>query len=222
MVAATVDGLRVVSLYAPNGRVVGSPFYAGKLAWFERLARWVRETTTPDAPLVLGGDLNVAPTDADVWDAAAVHGGTHVSEPERAAFRALLDLGLVDAYRARHAETGRFSWWDYRAGMFHKNFGMRIDHLLVSAALAGADRRRRDRPRRPQGSAGPVRPRPAARRPRRAGPPDRPRLGRRAGTDRGEDPPAPLLDLVDDRGSWRRTVPAKARPRTGASAAQAA
>src|SRR4249920_2596317 len=141
MLAATVDGLRVVSLYAPNGRVVGSPFYAGKLAWFERLARWVRETTTaeaggPTAPLLLGGDLNVAPTDLDVWDAAAVHGGTHVSEPERAAFRALLDLGLTDGYRAIHPEAGRFSWWDYRAGMFHKNFGMRIDHLLASAPVA--------------------------------------------------------------------------------------
>ena len=139
MLAATVDGLRVVSLYAPNGRVVGSPFYAGKLAWFERLARWVRETTTSaeaGAPLLLGGDLNVAPTDRDVWDAAAVHGGTHVSEPERAAFRALLDLGLTDGYRAIHDEAGRFSWWDYRAGMFHKNFGMRIDHLLASAPVA--------------------------------------------------------------------------------------
>ena len=138
MVAATVDGIRVVSLYAPNGRVVGSPFYEGKLRWFDRLAGWVRETTAaaPGAGLILGGDLNVAPTDDDVWDAAAVHGGTHVSEPERAAFRALLDLGLVDAYRARHDETGRFSWWDYRAGMFHKNLGMRIDHLLVSAELA--------------------------------------------------------------------------------------
>ncbi len=136
MVAATIDGVRMVSLYAPNGRVVGSPFYDGKLAWFERLARWVSETSEPDDPLLLGGDLNVAPTDDDVWDPAAVHGGTHVSEPERAAFRALLDAGLVDAYRARHAETGRFSWWDYRAGMFHKNLGMRIDHILVSAPLA--------------------------------------------------------------------------------------
>ena len=136
MVAATVEGLRVVSLYAPNGRIVGSPFYNGKLVWFERLARWVRETTTPGDPLVLGGDLNVAPTDDDVWDPAAVHGGTHVSEPERSAFRALLDLGLTDAYRTRHGETGRFSWWDYRAGMFHKNLGMRIDHLLASAPVA--------------------------------------------------------------------------------------
>ena len=136
MVAATVAGLRVVSLYAPNGRVVDLPFYIGKLAWFERLARWIRESTSPGDAVVLGGDLNVAPTDADVWDAAAVHGGTHVSERERAAFRALLDAGLSDAYRSRHDETGRFSWWDYRAGMFHKNFGMRIDHLLVSPPVA--------------------------------------------------------------------------------------
>jgi exodeoxyribonuclease-3 len=85
---------------------------------------------------VLGGDLNVAPTDKDVWDAAAVHGGTHVSEPEREAFRGLLATGLVDGYRQVHDETGRFSWWDYRAGMFHKNLGMRIDHLLVSTPVA--------------------------------------------------------------------------------------
>jgi len=136
MVAATVDGIRVISLYAPNGRVVGSPFYTGKLAWFDRLARWVRETTGPDDAVVLGGDLNVAPTDTDVWDPAAVHGGTHVSEAERAAFRSLLDLGLADAYRLRHHEAGRFTWWDYRAGMFHKNLGMRIDHLLVSTPIA--------------------------------------------------------------------------------------
>jgi exodeoxyribonuclease-3 len=136
MVAATVDGVRVVSLYAPNGRVVGSPFYAGKLAWFERLARWVRETVQGGDPIILGGDLNIAPTDRDVWDPAAVHGGTHVSEPERAAFRSLLELGLSDAYRARHDESGRFTWWDYRAGMFHKNLGMRIDHLLVSPSVA--------------------------------------------------------------------------------------
>ena len=127
---------RAASPKAPNGRVVGSPFYTGKLAWFERLARWVREDADTSAPLVLGGDLNVAPTDMDVWDAAAVHGGTHVSEPERAAFRALLDLGLTDAYRSQRSEAGRFTWWDYRAGMFHKNNGMRIDHLLVSAPVA--------------------------------------------------------------------------------------
>jgi exodeoxyribonuclease III len=136
MLAATVDGMRIVSLYAPNGRIVDSPFYAGKLAWFERLARWIRDSGAADGPLVIGGDLNIAPTDKDVWDAAAVHGGTHVSGREREAFQALLGTGLVDGYRAVHDEAGRFSWWDYRAGMFHKNNGMRIDHLLVSPDVA--------------------------------------------------------------------------------------
>lgn len=136
MIAATCGGVRVVSLYAPNGRTVGSVFYQAKLAWFDRLARWLGEAADPRAPLVLGGDFNVAPTDADVWDAEACHGGTHVSEPERAAFARLLDWGLVDIYRRQHAEPGRFSWWDYRAGNFYKNIGMRIDLLLVSAPLA--------------------------------------------------------------------------------------
>jgi exodeoxyribonuclease-3 len=135
MVSAVCGGIRVVSLYAPNGRTVGSPFYAAKLAWFDRLARWLGEAGGSGQPLVLGGDFNVAPEDADVWDPKACHGGTHVSPPERAAFRRLLEWGLVDAYRQHHPEPGRYTWWDYRAGNFHKNFGMRIDHLLVSAPL---------------------------------------------------------------------------------------
>ena len=135
MVSAVCGGVRVVSLYAPNGRVVDSPFYRAKLGWYDRLARWLADTRHPEEPLVLGGDFNVAPEDADVWDPAACHGGTHVSEPERVAFRRLRDWGLVDAYRLRHPEPGRYTWWDYRAGNFHKNFGMRIDHLLVSAPL---------------------------------------------------------------------------------------
>jgi exodeoxyribonuclease-3 len=135
--AATIDGLRIVSVYAPNGRVVGSPFYQGKLAWFERLGRWLDDEIAAGGGdvLIVGGDFNVAPTDNDVWDAAAAHGGTHVSEPERAAVRALMSRGLVDGYRVRHDERGRFTWWDYRAGMFHKNFGMRIDLLLTAEAL---------------------------------------------------------------------------------------
>lgn len=136
MVAATCGGVRVVSLYGPNGRVVGSPFYEGKLRWFDRLARWLDEAARPDAPIALGGDFNIAPTDRDVWDPVAAHGGTHVSEPERAAFERLLAWGLTDAYRLRRPENGRYSWWDYRAGMFHKNLGMRIDHLLVSDPVA--------------------------------------------------------------------------------------
>src|SRR6185369_5559248 len=84
MLAATCGRVRVVSVYAPNGRVVGSPFYAAKLVWFDRLARWLAEAADPAAPLVLGGDFNVAPADTDVWDPRACHGGTHVSAPERA------------------------------------------------------------------------------------------------------------------------------------------
>jgi exodeoxyribonuclease-3 len=136
MMAAVCGGVRVVSIYAPNGRAVGSRFYQAKLAWFERLAGWLEEAADPGEPLVVGGDFNVAPADIDVWDPAACHGGTHVSEPERAAFARLCAWGLVDAYRVHHPEPGRYSWWDYRAGNFHKNFGMRIDHLLVTAPLA--------------------------------------------------------------------------------------
>jgi len=136
MISAVCGGVRVTSIYAPNGRVLGSPFYQAKLAWFERLARWFGETRSADEALVLGGDFNVAPTDADVWDPEACHGGTHVSPEERAAFGAVVAWGLVDAYRLVHRETDRYSWWDYRAGAFHKNFGMRIDHLLVSSSVA--------------------------------------------------------------------------------------
>jgi exodeoxyribonuclease-3 len=136
MIGASCGGVRVVSLYAPNGRMVGSVFYQAKLAWFDRLARWLAEAVSPGEPLVVGGDLNVAPADIDVWDPAACHGGTHVSEPERRAFGRLSEWGLVDVYRRQHPEPGRYTWWDYRAGNFHKNFGMRIDHLLVSAPLA--------------------------------------------------------------------------------------
>jgi exodeoxyribonuclease-3 len=137
MVSAVAGGIRFVSLYAPNGRVVGSPFYAGKLRWFERARRWLDETASPDEPLVIGGDLNATPTDADVWDPVAAHGGTHVSEPEREALARLRAWGLVDAYRLAAGDLpGRFSWWDYRAGMFHRNEGMRIDLLYVTRPVA--------------------------------------------------------------------------------------
>ena len=137
MVSAVCGGVRVVSLYAPNGRTLDSPFYQAKLVWYERLARWLAETRDPGEPMALGGDYNIAPADADVWDPEACHGGTHVSERERAAFARLTSWGLVDIYRLRQPEPGRYTWWDYRAGNFHKNFGMRIDHLLVTKPIAG-------------------------------------------------------------------------------------
>ncbi|HEX7611165.1 MAG TPA: exodeoxyribonuclease III [Candidatus Limnocylindrales bacterium] len=136
MVSARCGGVRVVSIYAPNGRALDTPFYRAKLAWFDRLARWLRETQDPAEPLVIGGDFNVAPEDADVYDPAFFAGSTHVSDPERAAVAALRDWGLVDAYRLHHPEPGRFSWWDYRAGNFHKGLGMRIDHLYVTRPVA--------------------------------------------------------------------------------------
>jgi len=136
MVSAMCGGVLIVSLYAPNGRTVGSPTYIAKLAWFERLSRWLDETHKTDELLVVGGDMNVAPDDRDVWDAEACHGGTHVSPPEREAFARLLRWGLVDAYRKHHEEPERYTWWDYRAGYFYKNYGMRIDHLLVTEPVA--------------------------------------------------------------------------------------
>ena len=135
MIEATCGGLRVLSLYAPNGRSIGSPHFAAKLEWFERLHEWLAQTAASMNPTVLGGDLNIAPSDVDVWDPAACHGGTHVSPQERAAFGRLGQLGLLDAYRLHHPEGERYTWWDYRGGNFHRNVGMRIDHLLISPSL---------------------------------------------------------------------------------------
>ena len=136
MIAATCGGVRVVSVYAPNGRALDTPFYDAKLAWLERLRSWLATSADPTARLVLGGDLNIAPTDIDVYDPADYVGTTHTSAPEREVFQALLDWGLVDAYRLHHPEPGRYTWWDYRAGNFHKGLGMRIDHLLVTRSVA--------------------------------------------------------------------------------------
>lgn len=135
MIAGTVGDIRMVGLYAPNGRQVGSPFYEAKLNWLARLRRWLDESCSPDQELVLAGDLNVTPTDDDVWEARAAHGGTHVSELERVALGSLRDWGLVDAYRVHEPRGDRYSWWDYRAGMFHKNMGMRLDLIYVTRPL---------------------------------------------------------------------------------------
>jgi len=136
MVSAICGGIRCVSIYAPNGRALDTPFYRAKLAWFDRLARWLREECDPTQAIVIGGDYNVAPEDADVYDMAFFAGSTHVSEPERAALATMRDWGLVDAYRLHHPEPGKFSWWDYRAGNFHKGLGMRIDHMYVTRSVA--------------------------------------------------------------------------------------
>jgi exodeoxyribonuclease-3 len=143
---ATCGDVRVASVYVPNGRVVGSEFYAAKLEWLDQLDAWLRAANDPSASLVLCGDFNVAPSDNDVWDPAAAHGGTHVSPPERERIARLEAWGLTDVLGHFHPEPGYFTWWDYRAGHFHKNFGMRIDHVLATAPLAaravGAERDR--------------------------------------------------------------------------------
>jgi exodeoxyribonuclease III len=152
-IAATCGGIRVVSIYVPNGRTVGSEFYDAKLAWLDRLGDWFESSLDPSSELALCGDFNVAPDDLDVWDANAVHGATHVSPPERERVARLRQLGLVDVVRRFHPEPGYFTWWDYRAGHFHKNFGMRIDHVYLTEPLASravaADRDREARKNKP-------------------------------------------------------------------------
>lgn len=135
MMSAECAGIRIICIYAPNGRQIDSLFYLAKLAWYDKLARWIDQHISPRASAVIGGDFNVAPADIDVWDPATCKGGTHVSERERQAFAGLSRAGFVDAYRLHHSEAGRYTWWDYRAGNFHKNIGMRIDHLLVTSGM---------------------------------------------------------------------------------------
>jgi exodeoxyribonuclease-3 len=136
LVSAACGGIRVVSVYVPNGRVVGSEFYEAKLIWLDRLNEWIRNACNPSMELALCGDFNVAPEDSDVWDPAAVHGATHVSPPERERVARLREWGLLDVVDRFHPEGGHFTWWDYRAGNFHKNLGMRIDHVYVTEPLA--------------------------------------------------------------------------------------
>jgi len=134
-IAATCDGIRVWSLYVPNGRTPDDPHYAYKLRWLAALRDTIAEVA-PRQPVMALGDFNIAPTDADVWDPADFVGATHVTEPERAALRELADAGLVDVLRARWPEQTVYTYWDYRALCFPKNMGMRIDLTLANADVA--------------------------------------------------------------------------------------
>ncbi|WP_459723397.1 exodeoxyribonuclease III [Actinophytocola sp. KF-1] len=182
-IAATCGGVRVHSLYVPNGREPDSDHYRYKLAWLAALREVV--SAGPDA-VMLCGDMNIAPTDADVFDPAAYVGQTHVTPPERAALTALTDLGLRDVVRDRWPDERVFTYWDYRAGMFHQDLGMRIDLVLASAPVAGrvraawVDRHARkgtgpsdhapvivDLDEAPDGDIGPVVPPPSAARARK-------------------------------------------------------
>jgi exodeoxyribonuclease-3 len=136
VIAATVGGVRSVCVYCPNGQAVGSEKYDYKLRWFAALGEYLAAEMARHPQLAVAGDFNVAPEDRDVHDPKAWEGQVHVSEPERAAWRALLGLGLKDAFRLFEQPEKIYSWWDYRMLGFRRNAGLRIDQILVSDPLA--------------------------------------------------------------------------------------
>jgi exodeoxyribonuclease III len=132
-VEATVGGVRVASVYVPNGREVGTEPFTQKLAFLEAMAARVRALA--DTPLIVAGDVNVCLTDLDVHSPGLV-GTTHITEAERSRMRAVLDAGVVDAFRQLHPDEPGYTWWDYRAGHFHKGIGLRLDLVMLSPDLA--------------------------------------------------------------------------------------
>jgi exodeoxyribonuclease-3 len=136
IVSATCGGVRVASVYVPNGRSPDHEQYEFKLEWLARLRAHLADACDPGAEVVVCGDFNVAPDDRDVYDPAKFANGTHVTPPERDALAALVDWGLVDVFREHHDADRLYSWWDYRAGDFHEGRGLRIDLVLASKALA--------------------------------------------------------------------------------------
>jgi exodeoxyribonuclease-3 len=137
LLAVTIDDLRVLNVYVPNGQEVGSDKYAYKLDWLRALRRLIAVELKTHPKLALLGDFNIAPEPGDVHDPQAWEGRVLFSEPERTAFRALIGTGLVDVFRNFEQPEKSFSWWDYRAAAFRRNNGLRIDHILASAALGG-------------------------------------------------------------------------------------
>jgi exodeoxyribonuclease-3 len=136
VIAATIQGMRVVCVYIPNGQSLDSDKYQYKLKWLAALRDWLALEIKQYPKLVLLGDYNIAPEDRDLYDPAAWVGNVLVSEPERAAFQGLLQLGLSDSFRLFEQADKSYSWWDYRMMAFRRNMGLRIDHILVSEALA--------------------------------------------------------------------------------------
>ncbi len=136
IISAICGGVTVVCVYVPNGRELEHDHYQYKLRWMKQLKQHVAKISQPSDDVIVTGDFNIAPNDIDVWDPEALVGSTHVSAPEREVLNDLCGWGLTDVYRDQHPEPKLFSWWDYRDGGFHKNHGMRIDLLLVSASVA--------------------------------------------------------------------------------------
>lgn len=140
IIAANINGIRVVCAYIPNGQSVDSDKYQYKLRWLSALTGWLKSELAAHPKLMLLGDYNIAPEDRDCHDPAAWEGQVLVSAPEREAFNKLIDLGLYDSFRLFEQPEKSFSWWDYRMMGFRRNFGMRIDHILVSDPLKNACR----------------------------------------------------------------------------------
>jgi len=138
VIAGTVDGVRVIGAYFPNGQAPDSDKFVYKMRWLDALQDWVRQELAEHPRLVLMGDYNIAPEDRDVYDPELLRGTIHCTDEERAHFRALQALGLVDAFRLFEQAPKPWSWWDYRNLAFRRNQGLRIDHVLVSSALAPA------------------------------------------------------------------------------------
>ena len=136
VIAATIDGVRVVCVYIPNGQSVDSDKFQYKLQWLTALQGYMRETIAEYGDVALLGDYNIAPEDRDVHDPKAWEGQVLCTPQERAAFGALIGLGLVDSFRLFDQPEKSFSWWDYRMNGFKRNFGLRIDHVLLTANLA--------------------------------------------------------------------------------------
>jgi len=136
LIALTLDGLRIVNGYFPNGQAVGSEKFGYKLQWLAALTDWLRGEMARHEQVLLAGDFNIAPEPRDVHDPALWDGQVLFSEPERAAFRALLDLGLQDSFRLFEQPERSYTWWDYRNLAFRRKMGLRIDHILLSAPLA--------------------------------------------------------------------------------------
>jgi exodeoxyribonuclease-3 len=135
VLAASIDGVRVINLYVPNGESVSSDKYRYKLDWLAKLTGWLRAELAAHPRLIVLGDFNIAPEPRDVYDPKAWEGSVLFSEPERAAFGQLLGLGLCDSFRLFEQADKSFSWWDYRMQGFRRNLGLRIDHILASPAL---------------------------------------------------------------------------------------
>jgi len=136
VIAATVNGVRVICVYMPNGESVESDKYRYKLDWLARLNAWLKQELVKYPRLALLGDYNIAPEDRDVHDPKFWQGKVLFSEPEKAAFRGLVDLGLKDSFRLFEQPEKSYSWWDYRMNAFKRNMGLRIDHILLSTELA--------------------------------------------------------------------------------------